>query len=238
MDLVYSRPVGPHWADVLIAESTLTWLNGCLGQKPHSLDLYVRALTHGSTGYPDYQRLEFLGDRILGLVIAEMLYTRYPDEAEGRLSHRLNSLVAGLTCAAVARNIDLPQHINLGKQAKDDGAQESDKVLGDVVESIIGALYLDHGLDAARSFIIKHWTEQIEAASGVPKHPKSALQEWCAANNKKMPEYVVTNKEGPPHAIQFEVTVTVKGLASASANANSKQAAETAAALHFLELNT
>ena len=196
---------------------------------------YNRALTHGSTGQPDYQRLEFLGDRILGLVISDLLYHRYPEEAEGRLSHRLNALVSGSTCAEIARQIELFAHLKLGKQARDDGAQQSDNVLGDAMEAIIGALYLDQGLDAARILIERLWEPLIETANGAPKHPKSALQEWCAANGRKVPDYQISKKEGPPHAMRFEITVTVKGFEPVSASANSKQAAETAAALAFLE---
>jgi ribonuclease III len=211
------------------------WLEELLPAAPRDVALYNRALTHGSTGQPDYQRLEFLGDRILGLVIADMLYHRYAEEAEGRLSHRLNALVSGATCAEVARAIDLPPNIRLGKQARDDGAQQSDNVTGDVMEAIIGALYLDSGIEAARSLIERLWGPLLETANGAPKHPKSELQEWCAANGRKVPEYAITKKEGPPHAMRFEITVTVKGFDPVSASANSKQAAETAAALAFLE---
>ncbi len=221
----------------MIEPPALEWLHNCLGYVPKDVEIFARALTHGSTGKPDYQRLEFLGDRVLGLVIAELLYARYPDEAEGRLSHRLNALVSGATCAQIARDIGAPIHIKLGKQARDDGAQTSDNVLGDVMEAIIGALFLDQGIDVARKFIVSNWTQQIEDAPSAPKHPKSALQEWCAANNRKTPEYVVTKKEGPPHAMRFEVTVTVKGFDPISATAHSKQAAETAVAELFLEHN-
>lgn len=213
------------------------WLAALLPETPTDRELYYRALTHGSTGQPDYQRLEFLGDRILGLVIADMLYHRYKDEAEGRLSHRLNALVSGATCADIARQIGLPPYLRLGKQARDDGAQQSDNVLGDVMEAIIGAHYLDHGLDAARKLIEQLWGPLLETANGAPKHPKSELQEWCATHGRKVPEYVITKKEGPPHAMRFEITVTVKGFAPVTASANSKQAAETAAALAFLEAN-
>ena len=213
------------------------WLASLLPEMPTDRELYYRALTHGSTGQPDYQRLEFLGDRILGLVIADMLYHRYKEEAEGRLSHRLNALVSGATCADIARQIDLPPYLRLGKQARDDGAQQSDNVLGDVMEAIIGAHYLDHGLDAARRLIEQLWGPLLETANGAPKHPKSELQEWCAAHGRKVPEYVITKKEGPPHAMRFEITVTVKGFAPVTATANSKQAAETAAALAFLDAN-
>ena len=236
MDMVHGSTLGTHWTRVLSSDDERSrWLADILPVSPTDLSLYQRALTHGSTGQPDYQRLEFLGDRILGLVIAEILYRRYHDEAEGRLSHRLNALVSGSTCAEIAREIGLPPYVRLGKQARDDGAQQSDNVLGDVMEAVIGALYLDHGLEAARTLIHKLWGSLIETANGAPKHPKSELQEWCAANGRKVPEYVITKKEGPPHAMRFEITVTVKGFDPVSATANSKQAAETAAALAFLE---
>jgi ribonuclease III len=221
----------------LNGEAQAAWLHDVLPEPPRDLALYDRALTHGSTGKPDYQRLEFLGDRILGLVISDMLYHHFPDEAEGRLSHRLNALVSGTACAEIARQIGLAPYIRLGKQARDDGAQQSDNVLGDVMEALIGALYLDHGLSAARSLIETNWRPLLETANGAPKHPKSALQEWCAANGRKVPEYSIVKKEGPPHAMRFEVSVNVKGFAPVSAEAASKQAAETAAALAFLETN-
>lgn len=235
MDMVQRGTAGTDWTGILTEKSQADWLAELLPEKPTDIELYNRALTHGSTGQPDYQRLEFLGDRILGLVISEMLYRRYPDEAEGRLSHRLNALVAGSACAEIARQINLNTYIRLGKQARDDGAQQSDNVLGDAMEAIIGALYLDQGLEAARGFIERLWGTMIETAQGAPKHPKSALQEWCAANGRKVPDYQITKKEGPPHAMRFEITVTVKGFDPVSASANSKQAAETAAALAFLE---
>ena len=235
MDVVHRRALGSHRGNILIEKDALAWLIERLGHAPDNQDIYVRALTHGSTGKPDYQRLEFLGDRVLGLTIAEMLYARYPDEAEGRMSHRLNALVSGVTCAEIAREIGLPKHIILGKQARDDGAQDSDNVLGDIMESLMGALFLERGFADAREFIIKYWSPHIEATKGAPKHPKSTLQEWCAARNRKIPEYTITKKEGPPHAMRFEVTVTIKGFDPVSATANSKQMAETEAAAAFLE---
>lgn len=214
------------------------WLNETLDFSAHDLSYYYRAFTHGSTGEDDYQRLEFLGDRVLGLVISHQLYSRFPKEPEGRLSQRLNFLVSGKTCAKVARDIDLPKYIILGKQARDDGARDSDNVLGDIMESLIGAIYLDQGLEAARSFIEKHWTDLIGNNSSIAKHPKSDLQEWCASNNRKIPIYELTSKSGPPHATLFTITLSVKGFDSVSASANSKQSAQTAAAAKFLELYT
>ena len=138
----------------MLTPETHTFLTRLAGREPVDLPLWLEALTHGSTGAArDYQRLEFLGDRVLGLVAASMLFQRFPEEPEGRLSHRLNALVSGATCAEVAREIGLQAHMRLGKQARDDGAKESDYVLGDMVEALIGAIYIDLGLDRARSFI-------------------------------------------------------------------------------------
>lgn len=208
-----------------------------LGFKPKDIAPFKRAFTHGSTGADDYQRLEFLGDRVLGLIIAHHIYERFPKEPEGNLSQRLNLLVSGKTCAKVARNIGLPPYLILGKQARDDGARDSDNVLGDVMESLIGALYLDQGLDITRAFVEQHWVELIGNEKNVAKHPKSDLQEWCASNNRKMPVYELVEKSGPPHATLFTISVTVKGFDSVTAQANSKQAAQTAAAAKFLEQN-
>jgi ribonuclease III len=235
--MVHRGPAGTDRTDILSDGAQDDWLAELIGHTPRDRALYERALTHGSTGQPDYQRLEFLGDRILGLVIADLLYRHFADEAEGRLSHRLNALVSGSTCADIARQNGIAPYIRLGKQARDDGAQQSDNVLGDVIEALIGALYLDHGMRAAQDFVARLWSPLIDIADAAPKHPKSALQEWCAANGRKVPEYIISKKAGPPHAMRFEVTVMVKGFDPVSAEASSKQAAETAAALSFLEAN-
>lgn len=213
------------------------WLAALIGQQPADPALYTRALTHGSTTQPDYQRLEFLGDRVLGLCVAELLYGQFPDEPEGRLSHRLNALVSRAVCADIARDHGFAPHIRLGKQARDDGAADSDNVLGDVLEAVLGALFLDKGLDAVRALVRRLWLERIRADEKAPKHPKSALQEWAAAQRRKVPVYEVTGKSGPPHDMTFEVTVTVKGFDPVTATANSKQEAEKRAAALFLEKN-
>lgn len=212
----------------------MTGLPDLIGYTPKSDALFQQALTHGSHGDDDYQRLEFLGDRVLGLVIANWLYTHYPKENEGLLSKRLNSLVSRTTCAAVAREIGVAPLIRLGKQASDDGARDSDNILGDVTESLIGALYLDGGMTAAERFIRLHWDKRVRGDAKAPQHPKSALQEWAAANNRRTPAYEVTGHSGPPHAPRFTVTVRV-GKLEASAEGNSKQDAETAAASALLE---
>lgn len=210
------------------------WITQTLGSEPGDLDLYERALTHGSHKGANYERLEFLGDRVLGLTIAEWLFERFPDDAEGRLSFRLNALVSGASCATVGRTLGLRAHIRLGKQAQDDGAFESDNVLGDVVEALIGALYLDHGLDAPRQFIRRYWAALIDDQLVAPRHPKSMLQEWAAAQNRRPPAYEVVDRSGPDHAPRFRVKVSLGSAGEAEAEGASKQEAETAAAIALL----
>jgi ribonuclease-3 len=210
------------------------WLETSLGAAPRDLASYIRALTHGSQAAANYERLEFLGDRVLGLAIAEWLYELFPDEAEGAMSKRLNAIVTGPVCASVARRIGVQPFLKLGKQARDDGAAESDNLLGDVMEALIGALYLDHGLEAARAAVRRLWSVDIIHQSQAPQHPKSALQEWAAARNRRPPEYVVTDRSGPQHAPVFTVRVRIGNLAEANATGTSKQEAETAAAAALL----
>jgi len=160
-------------------------------------DLWLRALTHGSfngnvsakagkESAGDYQRLEFLGDRVLGLAVASWLF-RDGDAAEGQLSQRLNALVSGATCARIARKIGLPAHIRLGKQAREDGGADSDNILGDVMEALIGACFLEHGYDTARDIVYDLWAKELAGNAGKAKHPKSALQEWAASRRRAMP---------------------------------------------------
>lgn len=214
---------------------TRAWLTSLMGRQPDNEDLFTQALTHGSAHARNYERLEFLGDRVLGMVMAQWLFETYPSEPEGKLSRRLNALVTGETCAQVGRSIGLPPHLRLGKQARDDGAMDSDNVLGDVVEALIGALYLDAGMDAASTFVKSHWADKVTTQENAPRHPKSALQEWAAANRRKPPEYILSAKSGPAHNPRFIVTVSIKGVGEASAEGSSKQEAETAAAKAMLE---
>ena len=210
-------------------------IGAIIGERPGDPALYKRALTHGSASDDDYQRLEFLGDRILGLVIAEILYRGEAREAEGNMAHRLNALVSGPTCAGVARRIGLAPLIRLGKQARDDGARDSDNVLGDVMEALIGALFIDKGFDSARAFVATHWQTLLNDQDEAPKHPKSLLQEWAAKNRRGTPHYILSAQSGPSHARIFEVTLSLKGLEPVTASGNSKQEAETRAAALFLE---
>ncbi len=206
------------------------WLDATFGRVPGDLARFERALTHGSQASANYERLEFLGDRVLGLAMAEWLYELFPDEPEGSLSKRLNALVTGPVCADVARDIGVRPFLGLGKQARDDGAADSDNVLGDVMEALIGALYLEAGLAPARDFVRARWADRVHADARAPQHPKSALQEWAAAHNRKTPVYDVIERSGPQHAPRFTVRVSLGTYASAEAEGSSKQEAETAAA--------
>ena len=201
-----------------------------LGHEPRDLALFERALTHSSVGPDSYERLEFLGDRVLGVAIARALYERYPKEPEGKLSRRYNALVARETCAEVGRELGVPALVRLGKQARDDGANESDNVIGDVVEALIGALALDAGAEAAERFVLRAWDPYLQGQGRAPQHPKSALQELAAARGCKAPDYELVGRTGAHHAPRFTVRVAVTGLGEATAEGSSKQEAETAAA--------
>ena len=211
------------------------WLEETLGHRPVNPGLFERALTHASQSEDNYERLEFLGDRVLGFTIADWLYGLFPDEPEGKLSRRLNVLVSRGTCAEIARELGLAPQLRLGKQALADGAFESDNILGDAVESLIGALWLDGGLEAARRFIRSAWASRVDSHDKAPKHPKSALQEWAAANNRKAPAYEIVGRSGPHHAPTFVIRVSIKGVGEAEAEGLNKQEAETAAAEALLE---
>ena len=211
------------------------FLRQTLGHDPKDLSLFERALTHSSVGKDSYERLEFLGDRVVGLVIGRWLYERFDKEPEGKLSRRYNVLVSRETCAEVGRSLDLADQIKLGKQAREDGANRSDNVVGDVVEALMGALLLDGGIEAADAFIRRAWAPFVESQGKAPKHPKSALQELAAARNWAAPEYEVARKSGAHHAPRFTVQVAIKNVGEATAEGSSKQEAETAAATALLE---
>ena len=205
-----------------------------LDHEPRDLALFELAFTHSSVGNSNYERLEFLGDRVLGMVIAAALYERYPNEPEGNLSKRYNALVDRETCAENGREIGVPGLIRLGKQAREDGASQSENVVGDVVEALIGALFLDAGVDAARRFILKLWEPDLATQRRAPQHPKSALQELAAAKGVKAPVYEVLSRTGAHHAPKFTIRVAVPKLGEATAEGASKQEAETAAAATLL----
>lgn len=210
------------------------WVRDMLGHDPRDPAMFARALTHPSYGPDNYERLEFLGDRVLGLIVARWLYAEHPDEPEGQMSRRFNALVSRETCGAVARELGVPGQVRLGKQARDDGAGDSENVLGDVVEALLGALLLDGGLDAADHFVRRAWGDRVHRQGAAPRHPKSALQEWAAARRLPAPAYQVKGQRGPDHNPCFVVEARIREHA-AEAQGTSKQEAETAAAAALLE---
>jgi ribonuclease-3 len=205
-----------------------------LGYEAQDLSLFELAFTHSSVGGDSYERLEFLGDRVLGMVIARALYERHPKEPEGNLSRRYNGLVDRETCAEIGREIGVPELVRLGKQAREDGASQSENVVGDVVEALIGALLLDSGLPAAERFVLEAWGPYLTSQRRAPQHPKSALQELAAAKGSKPPTYEVVSRTGAHHAPKFTIRVSVAKLGEATAEGSSKQEAETAAAAALL----
>lgn len=218
-----------------MSDDFIRFIEGALGHRPKDIKLFQQALVHSSFGTASYERLEFLGDRVLGLIVARWLYERFPNEPEGKLSRRYNALVARETCASVGRDIGLPEWIKLGKQAREDGASQSDNVIGDVVESLLGALLLDADLAAAEAFIRKAWTPYVDRQQKAPTHPKSALQELAASRGLPIPDYVVERRSGAHHAPRFTVRVAIRGGGEAEAEGSSKQEAETAAAETLLK---
>ena len=218
----------------MLSAETTSFLKDLTGRPPANEGLWREALTHGSTGERrTYERLEFLGDRVLGLSVAEWLHEQGRDD-EGKLSQRLNALVSRSVCAGIARGLGVGEHMLLGKQARDDGGHDSDNILGDVMEALIGACFLEHGFPAARTMVRRLWAQDFAGQTGQRKHPKSALQEWAAGNRRKPPEYRVVERSGPDHAAKFTVEVSVKGVGEAEATGSSKQEAETEAAAAFL----
>ncbi len=217
-----------------LAEATRGWLADT-GFTVRDEALWHAALTHGSTGEAvNYERLEWLGDRVLGLAISDWLFER-SEGAEGTLAQRLNALVSRDTCACTARDIGVADHVRLGKQARDDGAHDSDNVLGDVMEALLGANFLEAGFDPTRDLVRLLWREAVEGRRGRSKHPKSALQEWAAGSRRKPPEYELVDRSGPDHSARFTVRVRVHNVGEVEATAASKQQAETAAAKAFME---
>lgn len=219
--------------------SELGPLEDLLGHRFARPDLLIEALTHGSVegrAKRDYQRLEFLGDRVLGLIVAGDLLARHPEADAGGLARRLNELVREETLAGVAQAIGLGRHLRLSKSEDEQGGRAKPAILADVCEALIGALYLDGGLEAAENFVRRHWAAQAATlAASAPKDPKSALQEYAQARGKKPPTYSVIEASGPDHSPRFLVEARVPGFAPARGEGGSKRAAEIAAAKALLD---
>lgn len=197
-----------------------------------------RALTHSSARNVkagNYERLEFLGDRVLGLCIAELLFTTFRDAPEGELSVRLNQLVSAESCAEVADRMNLHQHIRTGPDVRKLTGKHMKNVRADVVESLIGALYLDGGLEVARAFILRYWKEKSQRDVSARRDAKTELQEWTHQKFGVGPSYRVDERSGPDHDPSFKVTVSVAGIEPESGIGRSKREAEQVAATRLLE---
>jgi ribonuclease-3 len=214
--------------------SVQEWAETRLGHAFADPALLTRALTHRSLGAENYERLEFLGDRVLGRVVAAWLFETFPEEPEGKLNQRFSRLVSRETCAAVARQLGVGAHLRLGVQARSDGGRDSENILGDAMEALIGAVWLEAGDAAAEALIRRVWALRIDGAE-LDKHPKSALQEWAAAMTLPEPVYALLKRSGPHHQPRFRVQLTVGALPPVEAVGASKQEAETAAARQFME---
>ncbi|MFY9287169.1 MAG: ribonuclease III [Alphaproteobacteria bacterium] len=217
-------------------------LTARLGHEFSSPQLLQEALTHPSLagfkqrkkGAMPYERLEFLGDRVLGLVIASWLYEKFNAASEGELAKRHAALVNREALRAVAIEIGLGQHLKLARGEDASASRKNLATLSDALEAILGALYLDGGLKAAEKFIHRYWQKDIAIAEA-PADPKTVLQEWAQGQGLPLPQYKVLEHSGPAHAPKFIIEVTVKGYNPASAEGDSKRAAEKAAAQLLLQ---
>jgi ribonuclease III len=199
--------------------------------------LLLQALTHGSSAKAkgSYERLEFLGDRVLGLVVAESLYRQHGREREGKLAARHSSLVRGEVCAAIAQGLGLGDFVQVGVIEKQHGINTLQSVLGDVMEAIIGAVYLDGGYEVAHKLIEKLWAHVITKPDTAVKDAKTFVQEWALARGKVLPVYAMVGREGPEHKPQFTVRLSVPKYGEAEGQGPSKQAAEMNAAQRFIQ---
>ena len=200
-------------------------------------DLLIRAVTHSSIAAPsrpDNQRLEFLGDRVLGLVMAEALFRADEGATEGQLAPRYNALVRKETCADVARDIGLGDVLKLGRSEMMSGGRRKDALLADAIEAVIAAVYLDGGFPAARDLILRLWGDRIGGVAADARDAKTALQEWAQARGMDPPVYTETGRSGPDHQPEFTVEARLASGEAETARALSKRQAEQAAAQALL----
>ncbi len=198
--------------------------------------LLERAMTHSSTGDTyNYERLEFLGDRVLGLVMAQALFESFRNESEGGLARRHSTLVQGRTLAMIAALHRLGDDIIMAPSERVAGGAENENILSDALEALLGAVYLDGGLEPARDMILRLWGDHIHTLTDAPQDPKTELQEWVQARGLPLPEYVIIAQAGPDHAPIFTVEVRVQGKDPVAAEGTSRRQAEKTAARHMLQ---
>jgi len=215
------------------ARDALGALERRLGYAFADCALLETALTHGSAAAAaaaSYQRLEFLGDRVLALVVSEMLLAAFPAASEGELAQRLTGLIRNETCADVARALDLGEAIRLGAGEVQSGGRAKSAILGDVCEAIIGAIYLDGGIEPSRRLIETHWRERMLASNVSLRDAKTTLQEWAQGQGLAAPGYTIIARSGPDHAPHFEVEVQVENVPPTRGEGRTRREAEQAAA--------
>ena len=208
------------------------------GYRFKNSDLLIDAITHSShqsSGRKDYERLEFLGDRILGMVVAEQLYKRYPQADEGMLARQFTFLVRKGTCALVAKDMGLADLMRAGPSMESKQTRSSNRMLGDACEAILAAIYFDGGFSAVRKFILEHWKPYFDKATAAPRDPKTRLQEWALAQGLALPKYIEISREGPDHEPMFVIEVYVAGYDPVRGQASSKRKGEQVAAQMFID---
>lgn len=220
-------------------EAQLAELEHRIGYRFKDRALLREALTHGSVDsgkkkHSDYDRLEFLGDRVLGLVVAQRLFAEHQAEQEGELAPRLNALVNKHACARAARAAGLGEALILSPAEEANGGRGKEAILGDICESVIAALYLDGGLETARAFVHRFWGEAFDDVKSAPRDAKTALQEWVAAKKKGL-AYAVIEQSGSDHAPHFVIEARVDGFPPVRGEAGSKREAQRVAAAAFLK---
>ena len=224
------------------ARTDLSGLEDRIGYRFAQPDLAVTALTHisGTVGHGNarlasYQRLEFLGDRVLGLAVSAMLFARFPQAAEGELSRRLADLVRWESCAEVAEAWEVASVLRLGAGEVQSGSRGRPAILADVCEAIVGAVFLDGGFEAAATLVARAWEARMLSPRRALQDPKTALQEWAQGHGKPAPLYREKERSGPDHAPRFVVSVAINGYALAEGLGTSKRGAEQAAAEAFMD---
>ncbi len=216
-------------------------LQAALGYTFQDLSLLRHALVHSSATQQrlkSNERMEFLGDRVLGLVLADLLLESYAEEDEGEISYRFTALAQRDALASVAGAVGLAEHLKLSNGEQLTGGRENPGMLADAMEAVICAIYKDGGLEAARTFIHAQWTDMMQENRRPPKDPKTTLQEWAQGRGLGLPEYRVTAQEGPDHQPLFTVEVTLKGQTPMTGEGNNKRAAEQTAAEAMLSATT
>jgi ribonuclease III len=230
------RDPGPGPAPSASAGCSPESIEHVTGHRFEDEHLLTRALTHASVDAArSNERLEFLGDRVLGLVVAEALHALYPEDSEGRLALKLNALVRQEACARAAQAAGLGPHLILGKSETRSGGRGKPAILACACEAVIAALYLDGGMDAARAFVERWWADQFAALSHDMRDAKTALQEWAQARKGGEPQYRETGRSGPDHAPHFRIEVTVSGVEPQTGEGRSKREAEQDAAKKMLD---